>query len=240
MELSAIIKANNLTLTRPESDLVARLSPGISAGAGDLYDQRMKALAAARDLLKQLPDRKTLERQRNMEKAAMLKDRLKMLRQMIPFMSPSAVKSLNAEMKQIAAQLASLAGESGGGSGGSMPATAAPAAEAPESASNAETAPGTAQVNETDQGNDGAREKQHASSGTAMQVDGVKGGVSNAEDRQLKETVEELKSLYNTVLAALKRKRQQGRVNGQLPGHAGHLRVYADMTGSADTVSVKV
>jgi len=41
-----------------------------------------------------------------------------MLKQMIPFMSPAAAKSLKIELKQIASQLASLGAEGGGNPGG--------------------------------------------------------------------------------------------------------------------------
>lgn len=237
MELSAIIREHNLLLTRPESDLVTRLSTGISAGSEELYDQRMKSLAAARDLLKRLPDRKTMVRQSNMEKAAILKERLKMLRQMIPFMSPSAVKSLNAEMKQIASQLASLSGESGG-SGGAMPEAAAPVSKTVQSGGNAETAPDPAQPDGTEQPS-GVTRVQLASLVAAVQADGVKNRGGNAEDRQLKETVAELKSLFNAVLAAMKRKQQSGRGSGYRPGHA-QLRVYVDLPYSAGSVGVMV
>jgi hypothetical protein len=238
VELSAIVKEYNLPLTRSERDLVARLPAGMSALSGDQYEQRMKALAAARDVLKQLPDRQTTERQRRMEKAGMLKDRLKILRQTIPFLSPSAAKSLKSEMKQIASQLASLDAESGGGSGGAMPAPAATAAETAESGTEAGTAQNTTQQGVADRGGDGIQQKQHVSSERVLSVPGEKSGDGNGQDRQLKESVEELKSLYRAVLAALKRKQQAG--SGQQLPFTHHLRVYAAIPDSAATVAVNV
>jgi hypothetical protein len=239
MDLSAIINEYNLPLTRSESNLVAQLSTtGTSAVSNDLYKRRMKALAAARNASKQLPDRQTLERQDKMDKAGLLSQRLKMLRQMIPFMSPSAVRSLTAEMKQIAAQLASLGNASGGGNGGvvsSLPAAAV--GETPGSGSNVESVAETVQVNGLSNDNGGTRQENRASSDSALQVDGVKSGDSSAEDRQLKEAVEELKNQYRAVLAALKRKLQSG--SGQLSGHMSHLRVYAGMPDGTGSVTIK-
>jgi hypothetical protein len=239
MELSAIINERNLPLTRHESDLVTRLSSGISAASGELYDQRMKTLAAAREVLEQLPDRKTMARQDSMEKAGMLKERLKLLHQLLQFMSPASVKSLKAEMKQIASQLSSLSDETVGGNAGAIFAAAATVDELPKPGSNAETAPGAAEVNEAGPEN-GGTPQEHVLSGSAAQSDGSKSGNGTAEDRQLKETVEELKSLYRAVLAAMKRKQQSGRGSGQLSGHAAHLRVYADVPDSEGSVAIKV
>jgi hypothetical protein len=63
---------------------------------------------------------------------------------------------------------------------------------------------------------------------------------SAAKDRQLKETVEELKNLYKAVLAAVKRKQQSGRGSGHHSGQTSHLRVYAVIPDSASSVAVKV
>ena len=237
MELSAITQEYSLPLTRPESRLVDQLSPVISAGSEDLYRQRIKDLASARAALDRLPDRKTVERQGRMERAALLKARLKMLRQMIPFMTPSAAKSLNSEMKQIAAQLSSLTGESGGGGGnqggGAIHAVAVTAAQAREPASAAETAPDTAVMNVSGFDDGGTRQEEPDSSEHAVRVNGVKSG---AEEHQLKEAVEELGSLYRVVLAALKRK--QRRRSGS--GHFLHIRAYADIPDRTGGLAVNV
>ncbi len=89
MELSAIVKKYDLPLTRSERTLVAQLPTGTTAVSENRYEQQMKALAAARDVIAQLPDKHTLERQRTMEKAGMLKDRLKMLCRTVRTVSPS-------------------------------------------------------------------------------------------------------------------------------------------------------
>lgn len=238
MELSAIVKEYNIPLTRSESRLVALLPSGPSAESPERYDQRMKALAVARDVLKQLPDKQTSERRSRMEKAAMLKERLKMLRQMIPFLSPSAAKSLKSEMKQIAARIASL---SGGGGGSAAVTLDAPAAGTAESAQNAGTARNAGPSSETDQGDSKNQQKGHALPGAELSGQEVKNDDgANAEERALKETVAELKTLFKTVLEALKRKQQARRASGQLPGNASSLRVYVAMSEQSRRVAINV
>jgi hypothetical protein len=235
MELSAVVKKYNLSLTRSESNLVGRLSGGTSEQA----EQRMKALAEARDVLKQLPDRQTSERRSRMEKAAMLKERLKMLRQMLPFLSPSAAKSLKSEMKQIAGQIASLS--SGSGGGGSITVTTdAPATGTAESAQGAETAQDAGPSLETDQGDNKNQQERYTLSGAGLSGQEVRNDVGvNAEERALRETVTELKALFRGVLEALKRKQQAGRATRNLAS-ASPLRVYAAMPDSGGRVAINV
>ncbi len=229
MELSAVVNKYDVPLTRTERSLVGQIPDGTSTVSDDRYDQQMKVLVAAREALKQLPDRKTMERQSKMDKAGMLKDRLKMLRQMIQFMSPGAVKSLIVEMKQISAQITSLTGENGGLQGGGNVGVMT------ESASGAETPPEMAQAASVDNLGSGDPHEQPVLSGT-VQADSIKSGSRNPEDRQLKETVEELKSLYKLVLAALKRKQQQSG------GHTSQqeLRRYVDVPDNGGIVALKV
>jgi hypothetical protein len=240
MELSVIVKEYNVPLTRTEGNLVSQLGTGASALSEDRYKQQMKGLAAAREVVKQLPNRQTSERQSKMARAAMLKERLKILRQMIPFLSPSAAKSLKAEMQQIAAQIAALGGGSGGGSGGSMKATEMPAEESFETGSEAKT-PQDAAVQPTEtarEAGEAGRERPEASDGTA-QGHTSKSSNSATDDRQLKEAVEELKSLYKAVMAALKRKQQAGRGGGHQADSSPALRIYAANTDSTSGIALK-
>ncbi len=239
MELSAIINKYDLPLTRSERNLVAALPVSASAQSADQYDQRMKALADAREIIKQMPDRETVERQVNMEKAGMLKERLKRLRQMIPYMSPAAAKAAMTEMKQIAAQLASLEGASSGGNGAPLPATTTTAAATPESNSAAQTAQDKVQSNETDLGNSGAQQGHQDVSGSTKQTSGVKSVGGSSEDSQLKEAITELRNLYNIVLAALKRK-QAVRGGGQMQKTATYLKAYDSIPDISSRVAVKV
>lgn len=241
MELSAIVKEYNVPLTRSERNLVSQLDTGASATSEDRYKQQMKELASAREIAKQLPDRQTSERQSKMARAAMLKERLKMLRQMIPFLSPSAAKSLKAEMQQIAAQVASLGGGGSGGTGSVVAATAeTPSAESSESGNKVESPQDTAaQSDGTPQGADEAQQEQPASSGGSAQGHTQKSSADTTDDRQLNETVEELKSLYKAVMAALKRKQQAGRGGGQQADLSPTLRAYAATPDSTESIAVK-
>lgn len=225
MEWSAIAKGNNLSLTRSERNLIANLDAGASALSEEKYKARMKSLADARQTLKQMPSRKDSDRQQRLEKAAMLKERLKMLRKMIPFISASAAKSILAEMKQIAAQLAAL-GFGGVGTGNNMAAPEAVSTEAEESGEQSEDEQDAA---ESDGSNSGEKGQQAYSA--VLQGLGLKSIGINSGDRQLKETVEELKDLYKAVLAELKRKQLAERRNRatRLPPH---LQAYTGMDGS--------
>jgi len=173
-----------------------------------LTERQMKDLIASRDLVKQLPDKKTTERQARLEKAQMLRERLRLLKQMLAFLNPRSTKSLAAEIKQIAAQLATL-GDGGGGlssavdggtatpeqgggqdssSGQNASAAAPPAAAGRQSAGDITTTPATPAVS-------GATPNQ----------------AGKSEDRQLKDSVEEARILLRSVVEALKRKRQQDK-----------------------------
>ena len=115
MELSSLFKQYNVPLSKSERQLISGLNSTSTSRSDEYYDQQIKRLADARETLKSLPDKKTSDRQSKAEKAKALKERLKMLKQMIPFMSAAAAKSLKAELKQIAAQISAL--KDGGGSG---------------------------------------------------------------------------------------------------------------------------
>jgi hypothetical protein len=227
MELLAIVKDYNLSLSRSEKSLVDLL-PGSTS---EQTEQRMKMLAEARDVLKQLPDRQTSERRSRMEKAAMLKERLKMLKQMLPFLSPSAAKSLKSEMKQIAGQIATLSGGSGGGSGGTTFTTGISVGGTVESAQ---------QESEVSAGTDREEDSQQESAALSdsgepgQDVKSDAGGAT--EERQLKEAVAELKTLFKTLLEALKRKQKTG---GILRDDAA-LRAYVNLPDSGGNVAVNV
>ena len=239
MELSAITKEYNVPLTRSERKLVSQLPTYPSVTSADRYRQQMKALADTRAVVAQLPDRQASERQRRSEKAAILKERLKMLRQMMPFLSPSAAKSLKSEMRQIAAQIASLSGGSGAGGGAAVP-TAEADAETPESGGETASKVDAVPSSETAEVDDGTQQEQAASDNT-LQPPGVKNADNNSQDRQLKETVEELKAMYKAVLAALKRKQQQAvQVGERHGGHVLPLQAYASMPESTNSVEIKV
>lgn len=218
MELSAILTDYYPQLARAEQSLVSNLTGDVSSSAQERYEQQMKALSDARSILKQLPDRKTSDRQSKAEKATVLKERLKMLKQMLPFMSPSAVKSLKAELKQIASQLASL--QEGGGNAAIAGGESIPAA--PATLTGADTT-GTPTDAGSEAGSDSATEQQSAAaaegstattSADSYLEQANKSKAESTEARAMRETIEELKQLYRSVRSMMQRKLQQGGDKG--------------------------
>jgi len=69
MELSRIAQQYAPALNREERGLVTALPEASTALAAERYEQQMKALTDARELLKQLPDKKSAERQDKSEKS---------------------------------------------------------------------------------------------------------------------------------------------------------------------------
>ena len=179
----------------------------ISSEVPLLTERQMKDLIASRDLVKQLPDRKTTERQARLEKAQMLRERLRLLKQMLAFLSPKSTKSLAAEIKQIAAQLAAV-GDGGGGSSSAV------------DGGTATSEQGGGQ--DASSGQDAAAAVPPATAGTAGDITttpatpAVSGAIptqaGKSEDRQLKDSVEEARILLRSVVQALKRKRQQDKL----------------------------
>lgn len=239
VELSDIVKEYGVPLTRSERGLVSRLDSvaTLSTPLGERDRQRMKDLAAARETLRQLPDRDTMQRRDRMDKAARLKERLKLLRQSIPFLSPSAVKALKAEMRQIASQLASLGGS--GGSGGMPVMVDTPAVESDMSGNEAGNGPDSAPADEAHQPGDAARSELADTADDSTTEQAAKSAAAAGEERQLKEAVEELKGLFKAVLAELNRKQRSAR-DGKHSGVAPGLRVYAGMPVISSSLTFKV
>lgn len=240
MQLPIVVQQHAPLLAQPEHALPATVLAISSSVSQERYEEQMKALTEARELLKQLPDRKSSERRDRSEKAQMLKERLRMLKQMIPFMSPAAAKSLKMELKQIAAQLASLgAGTPGGSVDLSSPAvtvTAAGQAALPavsygavSEAATADAAPenGAQQQEEPDENRD-----QPNTGGDAAEKE---------QDRQLRESLEELKQLYRSVRNMVQRKLQQAGDKGEpAPELPPQLQAYLALPESGAVVTIKV
>jgi len=238
MKLSTIAQQQDLPLTRPERALLEAASTNLSSISRERYEEQMKALTDARELLKQLPDKKSSERRDKSEKAQMLKERLRMLKQMIPFMSPAAAKSLIMELKQIAAQLASLGG--GGGSGGLSTSVMASVTDAGQVTDSAESAieAADADVGDNTPNNDTTPEKTTA--GHSEQSDTNGHMTENGQDRQLQETLEELKQLYRSVRNMVQRKLQQAGDRGEpVPELPPQLQAYMALPESGVGVTVK-
>lgn len=241
MELSRIIQQFAPALSREERGLVTALPEASTAFAAERYKQQMKNLADAKSLLEQLPDKKSSERQDKSEKARMLKERLKMLKQMIPFMSPAAAKSLKVELKQIASQLASLGAEGGGTPGGLSTAAAVAVTDTAQAAAPAGSA---TEADDTNAGgntpeNGTAPEKTTAGPPEWSDRSGL--AMEKGQDRQLQETLEELKQLYRSVRNMVQRKLQQAGDKGETaPELPPQLQAYMALPESGAGVTLKV
>ncbi len=190
---------------------------GASTASSALTERQMKDLIASQEMAKQLPDRKTTERQARLEKIQRLRDRLKLLRQMMAFLSPKSMKSLAAEIKQIASQLATL-GDGGGGGGlpsgaGSETAgsTQGGVQQDASSSQTASAAPAEATTGTDTGAADGSDTTNPVTPSTANVSAATPNQADNSGDRQLKETVEEAKRLLRSVIEAFKRKQAQDK-----------------------------
>ena len=226
MNLSAIAKESDLSLTRSESTLTGAITAPVSADDEERYRLKMRQLARARDALKQMPDKQSMQRQQQADKVQILKQRLTILRQSVPFLSPAAARALMAEMKQIAAQLRSLhIGSADGTTSASAGATEVP--ESPPGAAAAQT------VQDSGQQQTGAKDTESSASQSAAVSDSplapVPQNATNSKSGQSNDPVDELNQLYRTVLTALKRK--AGERSGS-PKHVKQLTAYLVIPGA--------
>ena len=234
MNLSAIAKESDLPMTRSESALTGAITTSISADDEERYRLKMRQLARTRKALKQMPDKQSMQRQQQADKAQMLKQRLTILRQSIPFLSPSAARALMAEMKQIAAQLRSL---NIGSAGGTASVSAAVATEAPESspsAAAAQTVPDSGQQQTGAKDTESSAPQSATASGSP--VTPVPQNATNSKLGQSNDPVDELNQLYRTVLTALKRK--AGERSGS-PKHVKQLTAYLVIPGAMHRIKSK-
>ncbi len=224
METIAVPATYNASLTRAERRLLTGLTSGASSASDSRLERRIRELADARTAVSRLPDGKKTERQRRAEKAAMLKERLKLLKQMIPFLGPSAAKSLRTEMQQISSQIASLGSTSGtgligtGGIAADVPAGADPWAE-PDGESGDTTAA------------DGASRDSSRDSISPQSVT-VDAGSDAAEEKALQDSIAELQRLHRGVKALLRRKLQLSDGESERQKSPAQIMVYLGLAES--------
>ncbi|MDD2272890.1 MAG: hypothetical protein PHP95_06310 [Desulfuromonadaceae bacterium] len=246
MELSSILKQYNVPFTKAERDLANVLKSADTSRTDEYYEQQMKRLADARATLKSFPDKKTSDRQNKTEKASMLKERLKMLKQMIPFMSPSALKNLKAELKQIASQLASLKAE--GGSSVTVSSDVATTTEPQVTVADAAVSEDAPIRAGADSGSD-PEEQEQSTADSSPQSNSFDTNTQQAaktkevhdQDRALKETVEDLKRLYRTVRAMVQRKlHQAGDKGGPVADLPPQMQAYQVLPESGNALNIKI
>ena len=246
MQLAALLQSIGVPLNAPEAKLIGNLNQNLTKSAQERYEKQLKTIADQRTLIQQMPDQKSVDRQKRAEKAKMLKERLQMLKQMIPFMSASAAKSLKAELRQIAAEISALAnsGSKGelttGNTGLTTIATATSAAtESVDSASvqaeadspeaveaSASEEDSTEPQSETDQ-KENSNENSDAEDAKNKILEQVANNATeNANNRKEKEDLEKLQQLLQSVKSLLERKLKQRNA----PAHhaSSHMQAYQE------------
>lgn len=260
MQLTDLLSQYNVPLTKAERSFFSGLDTSNSTHSGAYYEQQVKRLADTRQALQQLPDKKSSDRQSKSEKIKMLKDRLKMLKQMIPFMSASAAKSLKAELKQIAAQISSLkeGGSSSGGlfsssatatasSGSSTDAAAASAAQVEATTADATTEAASevvtessdaAQQTEAGEASGEAKDKETSATGNSYLDQANQSKNESAANRAEKEELEKLQQLYQAVKNMLERKLQ--KPHDPATQAALQLQAYQDAAETMQSTAVSI
>jgi len=252
----SLLNQYNVPLSKAERALFSGLNTSGSTRSDAYYDQQVKRLADTRQALQRMPDKKTSDRQSTAEKIKMLKDRLKMLKQMIPFMSAAAAKSLKAELKQIAAQISSLK-EAGAGSaspfGGTATTTTSPdnsTATATDStaqteAAATETTPEAipessdpAQQTETGEESNEAKDKATGATGTSYLEQANQSKAESAANRAEQEELEKLHQLYQSVKNILERKLQ--KPHDPATQAALQLQAYQDAAETMQSTAVSI
>ncbi len=253
MELMSLLNQYNVPLSKAERALFSGLNTSSSTRSDAYYDQQVKRLADARQALQRMPDKQSSDRQSKAEKIKMLKDRLKMLKQMIPFMSAAAAKSLKAELKQIAAQIGALK-EAGTSSatpfGGTAATTASPdnsTATATDSATQVEAtateanpevvteSSATAQQTATGEESNEAKDKAN---GTSYLEQANQSKAESAAHRAEQEELERLHQLYQSVKNMLERKLQ--KPHDPATQAALQLQAYQDAAESMPSTAVSI
>lgn len=227
MELTTVVQRNIISLTQSRQTMGTSVSAKSTTITDERYKQQMKALDDANAFLKQVPDKKSADRKDKTEKISMLRERLKMLKQMIPFMSPSAVKSLKSELRQIASQLSSLSNDGVGGDNIDV--------KIPTDSNKVEDSAKTDTPEETDKAKDTvARDAKTDEQTSAREKDKDKDSSDSdklakiaSENQQIQEEMEELKRLYRLVRVMVQRKLQQANDKGEpLPNGPPALKPY--------------
>lgn len=232
--------SSNLFALRALSASANVSSPGRSteAGADDSLAERIKAWQEAR--FDQSASR-TSPRQAALEKAAILKRRLEMLKAMLLFASPEAAKSIASQLKGIAGELAALGKSLGGG--GATTATPSIALPGGETVNTTATAAAdsdlTAAAASTEQANAGqATETEDANNVSGENdADGqAQPGESTpkSDDSALRKAIADAKRLLKALILRTKAKLQEGDAQARRDLQAAEKRL-ADldsMTGA--------
>lgn len=233
--------SSNLFALRTLSASANVSSPGRSteAGADDLLAERIKVWREAR--VDQSASR-TSPRQAALEKAAILKRRLEMLKAMLLFASPEAAKSIASQLKGIAGELAAL-GKSLGGGGATIatPSIALPGDETASAATtatvnNEQTEMPAEQPDSTNAEQTSEAEIADDAAGEKSATDSAQPGESTpkSDDGALRKVIADAKRLLKELILRTKAKLQEGDAQARRDLQAAEKRL-ADldsMTGA--------
>lgn len=232
--------SSNLFALRALSASANVSSPGRSteAGADDSLAERIKAMQEAR--VDQSASR-TSPRQAALEKAAILKRRLEMLKAMLLFASPEAAKSIASQLKGIAGELAAL-GKSlgGGGATSATPSIALPGGETDNTAvtatADSDLAAAPASTEPANAGQATEAEDANNVSGENDADDQALPGESTpkSDDSALRKAIADAKRLLKELILRTKAKLQEGDAQARRDLQAAEKRL-ADvdsMTGA--------
>lgn len=204
---------SNLFALRALSPNSGASSPGRPADATDETPaERIKAWREARvgqSAMKSSP------RQAALEKAAILKRRLEMLKAMLLFASPEAAKSIASQLKGIAGELAALGKSLGGGSSAlATPSVALPSGETSGAADSdlAAAQTPTEQASTDDTGQTSETGDAGDLSGEDSADDEAQPGESTpkSDDSALRKAIAEAKRLLKELILRTKTKLQEG------------------------------
>lgn len=183
-------------------------------------------------------------KQAALEKAAMLKRRLEMLKAMLLFASPEAAKSIASQLKGIAGELAALGKSLGGGASATIatPNAAAPTGETASVATTAEAGPDLQPTPMSAEPTDAGNEEQTSNAGDSGDVASDNSGDSlvrpgestpESDDSALRKTIAEAKRLLRALILRVKAKLQEGDAQARRDLQAAE-RSLADLEHMAD------
>ena len=235
--------SSNLFALRALSASAKVSSPGRSteAAADTSPAERIKAWQEARV---DQPASRTSPRQAALEKAAILKRRLEMLKAMLLFASPEAAKSIASQLKGIAGELAAL-GKSLGDGGATLAASGAalPGGETVSAAATTEGDSDQAAAPASTEPTDAGDEEQTSNAGGSGDVASDNSGddqaepgasASKSDDSALRKAIADAKRLLKVLILRVKAKLQEGDAQARRDLQAAEKRL-ADLDSMTGT-----
>lgn len=192
------------------STSASSLGRAAEAAADNSLAERIKAWQEARA---NLSASRSSPRQAALEKAAILKRRLEMLKAMLLFASPEAAKSIASQLKGIAGELAALGKSLGGGSAAPVtPSVALASGETSGATAASEPAEMPAEPADTADAEQAAAEAADDAAAPDSAENQTPAGEStqNSDDSALRKAIADAKRLLKELILRSKAKLQEG------------------------------